>query len=710
MTLRSPAPGSRLVEGEPFTVNASVSDNRQVVSALFFIRQDGALLFQKAFNTNEIASIRGRGEYLAARMRVPTRPETPGVVLEVGVQATDNAGLSTEALLDLTILDDLEPPNVAMAKPEEDFDILPGDSFVVDGVADDNYYIERARAVFTDGAGEDTVIDWETFSRTDRLEQITVPNPGTFGSVIVAERFYMDYRGRVRIPTEFLDRAGETFRFRVAADDRGINTGFGPEVLITILGDTEPPEITFVSPPKVVYDRQPLELDVDITDNVELDSYSIYFSDDPASPLAENADLDVASIHVPESGDIPIDLSAFAPIPAEGKTFTMVGRATDRAGLETVEARLVMIEPDLPPALRVVDKEPETDSIKGGMAFRTVEVTDDYVNVQHPVDSFTLVSSLHGLGAGGARDPTGRTEGVPQNQQPHIDLLYPEAGAASGVVLVNDQPFMRVDAGVLSTYSLYGRSSSIGVNSLAMDFGADVSVSYRISTWSDDACTALVRTFTESPADGVLDIASLDVGSGVTALTVTPVFESTGGAVPDFLVEFRIYLDIFDAVRRYISDGQAFPVAAEDRMVVVLANDDPDTGLRTSAYIEPSRLYRQTVDELNVSLMSPVPVLTELVGYTGLGHAVDRFSLERGPVPLRPLESQTTQIDDLGPELTLISPEPGTFVVPLQRVDIEFEVTDNTDGVQSIALIENRSKVVREISGEFRTTRYTIPL
>ena len=50
-----------------------------------------------------------------------------------------------------------------------------------------------------------------------------MPNPATFGTVVVAERFYVDYVGRVRIPESFLDRVGETFRFRVAAEDLGVN-------------------------------------------------------------------------------------------------------------------------------------------------------------------------------------------------------------------------------------------------------------------------------------------------------------------------------------------------------------------------------------------------------------------------------------------------------------------------------------------------------
>jgi len=45
ISFRHPAAGSRLIEGEPFTINALVSDNRAVSYVEFFVEKDGVVLF-----------------------------------------------------------------------------------------------------------------------------------------------------------------------------------------------------------------------------------------------------------------------------------------------------------------------------------------------------------------------------------------------------------------------------------------------------------------------------------------------------------------------------------------------------------------------------------------------------------------------------------------------------------------------------------------
>jgi len=110
ISIRNPAQGSRLIEGEPFTLTAAVTDNRTVQSAVFFIEQGGQTLFSKTFSAAAVASAQADGRYLSAGMRVPHRPEGQQAPITIGVRATDDAGLSAEALLDMEILDDLEPP------------------------------------------------------------------------------------------------------------------------------------------------------------------------------------------------------------------------------------------------------------------------------------------------------------------------------------------------------------------------------------------------------------------------------------------------------------------------------------------------------------------------------------------------------------------------------------------------------------------------
>jgi len=61
ISIRSPAQGSRLVEGEQFTLTASVTDNRKVVSAVFFMEQGSQTLFSKTFSEGDIAAAQEAG-------------------------------------------------------------------------------------------------------------------------------------------------------------------------------------------------------------------------------------------------------------------------------------------------------------------------------------------------------------------------------------------------------------------------------------------------------------------------------------------------------------------------------------------------------------------------------------------------------------------------------------------------------------------------
>jgi len=110
IAIRNPAQGSRLIEGEPFTLTASITDNRKVNSAVFFIEQAGQRLSAKSFSASAIAAAQADGRYLSAGLRVPHRPEGQEAPIKIGVRATDDAGLSAEKLLNMEILDDLEAP------------------------------------------------------------------------------------------------------------------------------------------------------------------------------------------------------------------------------------------------------------------------------------------------------------------------------------------------------------------------------------------------------------------------------------------------------------------------------------------------------------------------------------------------------------------------------------------------------------------------
>ena len=133
--------------------------------------------------------------------------------MAVGVRAFDSAGQPTESLLDLEVLDDTEAPVVGMATPQQDLELFPNESFEVAGTATDDYYVAELSAVFVTELGEEIKVDWESFTRVDRVEQIHIPNPGTLGAILAAEKIYTDYKARVRIPSGFKSHIGEALKF-----------------------------------------------------------------------------------------------------------------------------------------------------------------------------------------------------------------------------------------------------------------------------------------------------------------------------------------------------------------------------------------------------------------------------------------------------------------------------------------------------------------
>src|SRR5690606_25133658 len=131
----------------------------------------------------------------------------------------------------------------------------------------DNIAIRHIEPVLVDAAGTELSLDWETFVRTDRIETIEAPNPDGFGSVIVAQRAYTDFEGRVRLPEDLAAYAGKTLHFGMRAGDHGINSSDSNRVDLLVLADEAAPAITIESPGDTVVDRQPLRASIDIVDN-----------------------------------------------------------------------------------------------------------------------------------------------------------------------------------------------------------------------------------------------------------------------------------------------------------------------------------------------------------------------------------------------------------------------------------------------------------
>src|SRR5690606_13238518 len=307
------------VEGESFTINALVSDDREIAQVVFIKRVGQQEQVIKTIGRQDAARLVAANEYFSAALRVPHNPaDQPMSVL---VRATDSVGQVTEVPLDLQILDDQEAPVVNMTVPAQNLEHYPGESFDVSGTASDNQYIGELAAYFVDEQGQEIRVDWEVLGRKDRLEQVRVANQNTIGSIVAAERFFTDYSARVRIPTGFVDYTGQSLTFKVRASDHGINSSDSPSIQVRIKADQEAPAIQILTPGETLYDRQPVTLDLAIVDNVSVRSYQVRIIDHENRVVLEKTDLDQASVKG-QVADV-INLARYAPLGAEGTEFTV---------------------------------------------------------------------------------------------------------------------------------------------------------------------------------------------------------------------------------------------------------------------------------------------------------------------------------------------------------------------------------------------------
>jgi hypothetical protein len=686
--VRHPAAGSRLIEGEPFTVNALISDNRSIDFAEIYVELNGSIVSSTVFLADEAAKINASGDYFQAQLRVPNRPEGGRVV--VGIRARDDAGLITDLPLDLVILDDNESPLINVRDPDQHLSLYPGDAFSVKGVASDNIYIHSVSAFLIRG-GEELELDWEVFTRNDRLEQIRVDNTDSFGSVVAAERFYVDYEGRIRLPENLIDRAGEEFEFVVRVRDNGILHGESNRIGITILADDQKPSIEFIEPETTLYDRQSPNFKLLIKDNVQLDSYRVSVIDSETREVLSEDNLETRSVEVIEQ-DI-IDLARYSPLPEKGATFTVAVTASDNSGNTETASQLFTVLPDQAPNLELVKAIPASNLVRGQTLFARVRVTDEYI-VEGLNRYYELYSSLIGLESD--RDLQYDVQVVNDHRRLRWMFDYPEWQGYTGRLKVNDFNYWEFDNSNSHVFARFIDS----VRSLKLELDG-YSVDYTVEVFSDDLCQIEHQVFDVSAdelaaEDGTLLLAPY-LGKGVTHITVTPkILGQHDGSIA--LKKIRI-------AKNELANSLSFDDDGVDRFVEtfevlsLLVDDEQAQGNVGIISSTPGQSVSETEVILDRFYPSPAEVGIERI--VQFGAATDRFSLERGALPANNLGVYSLSVDEFDPRLEIVSPADGTDIVPGEKIEVRLRTTDNSGAIDSITLLDN-GNFVAERGGRYQ--------
>ena len=702
VSIRTPAPGTRLVEGEALTINALPGDDRGVDSVTFFVEQGGTDLESVVVTDPALKTAIDSGTYLASTLHVPHRPEGSEAPVHVGVRVLDSGGQTTEQRVDLEILDDFEAPRIAILTPASAA-LEAGAALAFTARADDNVFVGDITAVLIDGLTE-TPLTIESRVRKDRTESVSVPNPASFGSVIVGTRVFADLSGQVRLPAAFANRVGATLKLVLRTRDNGINPAQSAPINVTVKGDEVPPVIRITSPGALVYERQPVNARVSITDSGEIDSYSIFISGEQEPRKQGGPGLHVKSV----DATFAIDIDDYEPEDPEHNSFTLVVEATDARLNASRQVLVVRVAADKAPLVALQDASPSSEVVRGAIAYQTLTIEDDYASSTDPVALLPVYTTLRGT-----RTPTGEVQpsSAPSGFAPTVRFDYAEATGLGGTLSLGGEPYLTADGS--DELRVWPLPDAAGGDRLRVDFGAGYDVRYHVQVFhacAPDTCGCV--GFTEERV--VTDAAGVAfgevAGAGVQYALITPEVtdDATHAVVTTFIQTIRVDAGNLAAIRSYSANGSPRAVGGEAFVSVFVRDGGAASGnamIAADAAREVTAVNARTA----FSTRMPAPVAARLADLQLYAYGTDRFSDERGAQALSALSIRTLRDDTASPQLTIVSPANGTNVVAGQRFGIKVNVLDNTSGFSTLKVYDENAELVQQFAGTYGVSAYTLP-
>lgn len=720
VVIRTPTPGSRLYEGEQFSIAAFIEDDKQLTNVDFYAKQADTEINLQNYSGLALQNINVTGGHtFSINTRVPNL--NANEPWELGVRATDNTNLTTTEVVELDILDDEEAPFVTMEKPDQPLSVLPSYSFEVNGEANDNFYIDELMPVLIAEGGEEIALSWENLIREDRIESIEIPDPITVGKIIVAERFYTNFEGKVVVDESLIARTGETFRFLIRAADKGINETDSNAQNLTIEADANKPEINFLSPLKDLVERQSVAVIAELNDELGVESYNLYVAGNEGSPLASASALNARNLTVgraPDTDSIMLDLSQFTDIPAEGLSVSLVLEATDISGNEAVATHVLRILPDQSPLVGVQNLSP-AEWLRGGAGFHQFILSDDFITHSSDLNFlavYTSFSQMTPTDQPAERAPRMEVENLSAgHNRPYLKFNYPEAQGVNGKITIGGDVLLEIkdDAIEVNGLAHYYINVDGDDNKLKLDFGTDVNVSYKITGYSDDAC---IEPVLETTWDNATLPLYTVLAPNVMVLEITPIFSSDTTVLPNYVKKIRVDLNNQKDSRSYKSVSETSHSVTTDtfRVSTYLSDYNSSEG---QSYIATGRRYRSnnsgnntdgnTAFNTEFGSLLLVPDARDIEATLIFGLAADRFSNERDPQTLIPLALRAHSDDTIAPVVEIESPTIGENVVPAQRLEVDFTATDNSEYIKRASLLIN-GQIVHTIGGAVGTSDYRL--
>ena len=693
ISVREPAAGLRTEEGRSLFVAALVTDDRKLSTVSFFVEQNGQREVVKQFAAAELATIETAGGYFSTTLRVPN--SNGGAA--VGIKATDTSGKTTEALVELDILDDGEAPGVSLATPDKDLKRYPGETVQVAGTASDNIYIDQVQAFVTTAAGIEIPLEWEVISRKDRTETITTPNPGTFGEIVVGSRFYADFTGRLRVPESFSEYAGQRLNLIIRVKDRGVNATDSPAVGLTIKADDIAPSIQIDSPASSVVERQPVDLAFTIADNIAVERYQVDIVDTETRTVLSSTAVAKKTVTVKDNS--VIDLSRYIPLPATGSAFTIIVRAADSNGNETIANRQVTITPDQPAVVSLIGRSPDAKPIQGQQIFHKFEVKDDYVPPAMPLNFLAIATSIAGQGERSFRQT------VSAERSPLLSFDYPEASGEEISLLINDKPVWSTRQGVAEA----GALKAGPIDTVKLQVGA-YPVSYQLNYKLDGLCQLPEEGSVSVSADALVAtdgrlVLKDWVPVSVASIEIIPTIDA---GVSSSLA--ALHISRFP-IGGPLAGGGALTAPALDTLTLQLVDAQRESGQLSFLQLQPTDRLPALSNVLTRTL--PISAINAEQTFALYAMAADRFALERPAASIAPLLTDVITLDLMGPEVSILAPVDGSQIVAGQVLSLDIFASDNSDFIRRLKLNDNQGEAAsaqgRHNLDEYQL-RYVVPM
>jgi hypothetical protein len=610
VSIIAPSPGTRLIEGEQFTLSAVVTDNRVLNNVLFFFEESGNRTKLREFKNAQYydeAQFKS-GKPFVFDVRAPHRPDNSGAQVNIEVVATDNSGNVTTKSQQLDILDDRNPPSVSINKPAKDMLLKIGAGIEVEGESEDDIYVDRISVIAENTKGVKQESDLSNLSRTDSVKVTEVPNPLSFGTMIVARRQFASFKGYF-LPPKDLCEPGEKCKFFVRVYDRGINQADSQKIGYELKPDQDKPIITFREPKNIVYEQQPVTLTVDISDDSSIASYKVYFDKD-SSIIAQGGSTEKSNFIISEN----IDISGLNPDDPDKNYFTVVANATDVYGNIAESSYTVVVRKDISPSFKVVPVSSSGAAInqvlKGAVSYQQIYVVDDYDTEIQPLFYFPVYTSLSDPGSDTGRNATGFP--ITYNSESadmFVQVGYIEGAQLPGTVEINGDTYIETTPeGKLKVFpSTAERYVSDGY--LKVDFGSGYKVKYDVEIHSSNICDSQTRKFTVEDQKGIpyYDVAV----EGVSWTEIIPHVYDDADEIVDVYIN-KIIID---------SNNQGTPIVT----VFIYENVN---GVKMDAFIASGSMSRNIRgDQQSIKTKIPIHPSKDFEKLSVLVYGMDRFSL-----------------------------------------------------------------------------------